>query len=239
MQLSIKKNDKPDLTICKMKCDNLLHEKLEYYELTSFMNAHCTNLLIGKPKSGKTALIYSFFKSKFLFKKIFTKIFIFQPSASRGSMSDNIFGQLPEEQIFDELSYDNLKSVIDVIKTEDPSHKLCIIMDDMTAYLKNKETLQLLKELIFNRRHLHVSVFFLVQTWKSVEKDIRKLFNNIFIFKVSKQELEDIGEEVIERDKKLLPLISKLVYNEPYKYIFLNTESQRMFSGFDEIIFDS
>ena len=234
--LSIKKNNKPDLTICKMNCDNGLHKKLDEYDLTKFMNGHHTNLFIGKPRSGKTSLLYSLFKSKKLFKKVFQKIYLFQPSASRSSMTDNIFSVLPEEQKFDDLTFDNLNRVMEEIKLEDKTTNTCIIFDDMTAYLKNPDIKLLMKELIFNRRHLHVSIFFLVQTYKSIEKDIRKLFSNIFIFKVSKNELETIFEEIVEIDKKYIQPISSLVYDEPYKYLFINLESQRFFKEFDEII---
>ena len=237
--LSIKYNTKPDLIICKMNCDNGLHKKLDEYELTKFMNGHHTNLLIGKPRSGKTSLLYSLFKSKKLFKKVFQKIYLFQPSASRSSMTDNIFNVLPNNQKFDDLTFDNLNQVMEEIKIEDASTNTCIIFDDMTAYLKNTEIKQLMKELIFNRRHLHVSIFFLVQTYKSIEKDIRKLFSNIFIFKVSKNELETIFDEIVEIDKKYIQPISSLVYDEPYKYLFINLESQRLFKEFDEIIINT
>ena len=125
---------------------------------------------------------------------------------------------------------------MDRIKNEDKRYNNCIIFDDMTAYLKNNETKQLLKELIFNRRHISCSIFFLVQTWFSIEKDIRKLFSNIFVFKVSKKELETIFDEVIEQKKEYIGEISKMVYNEPFKYLFINTESQRLFSDFNEIL---
>ena len=109
----------------------------------------------------------------------------------------------------------------------------------MTAYLKNKDVKKLLKELIFNRRHLRCSIYFLVQTWYSIEKDIRKLFNNIFLFKTSRAEQEVIFEEVLDDEKKnLIPQINKIVYDKPYKYLFMDTESQRLFSGFDEILID-
>ena len=237
--LSIKTNNKPDLPICKMNCDNGLHTKLDQYELTKFMNGHNTNLFIGKPRSGKTSLLYSFFKSPKLFKKVFQKIYLFQPSASRSSMTDNIFNVLPDEQKFDDLTFDNLNRVMDEIKLEDKSTNTCIIFDDMTAYLKNPDIKLLMKELIFNRRHLHVSIFFLVQTYKSIEKDIRKLFSNIFIFKVSKNELETIFDEIVEIDKKYIQPISTLVYDEPYKYLFINLESQKIFKEFDEIIINT
>ena len=47
-------NDKPNLAICRMNCDDGLHDKLNNYELTKLMNNHSTNLFLGAPKSGKT-----------------------------------------------------------------------------------------------------------------------------------------------------------------------------------------
>ena len=236
MSITIKKNIQPKLTICKMNCDDGLHPKLEMYELTKFLNSHTTTLMIGRPRSGKTSLLYAFFKSNKLMKKTFHIIYIFQPKASRESMKDKIFSELPEDQLYEELTYDNLNEVLNIIKIATPEEHHCIIFDDMTAYLKNKDTLQQLKEMIFNRRHLHLSIFFLVQTWYSVPKEIRKLFNNAFIFKVSKNEMENIFEEIIEQNRNLIPQISKLVFDKPYQFLFLNVESQRMFKNWDEIV---
>jgi hypothetical protein len=89
-----------------------------------------------------------------------------------------------------------------------------------------------------NRRHLHVSVYFLSQTFKSVPKDIRKLFSNVFLFRVSKHELTDVFEEIIEHKKDDVLAISKLVFDRPFQYLFINTDTQRLFKGFDEILID-
>jgi hypothetical protein len=113
----------------------------------------------------------------------------------------------------------------------------CVIFDDMTAYLKNKEIKQKMKELIFNRRHKHLSIYFLVQTWFSVEKDIRKLFNNIIAFRVTKNEMETIFEEVVESKIDYMNDIVKLVYDKPHQYLFININSQDMFTNFNSIIF--
>ena len=177
--ISIKKNTKPIFPQCGFLCDVKLDDKLDKYELTKFLNCHSTNLLIGKPRSGKTSLLYSLFKSKHLLKKVFENIFLFQPSHSRLSMKDKrLFDQLDNK--FDELTYENLKYVVDTIKYEVEEENInnCIIFDDMGAYLKDNQVKQLLKEL--NRRHYHTPIFFLCQTYKSVERDIRKLFSNIF-----------------------------------------------------------
>lgn len=233
MSIRIIENEKPMLPHCKMLCDQNLANKLDNYELTTFLNNHSTTLFIGKPRSGKTSLLYSFFKSKKLMNKVFDKIFLFQPSASRASMSDKLFDKLPDDQKYEELSLENLN---DAQSKLTPDGNNVMIFDDMTAYLKDKQNLKKLKELVFNRRHLHLSIFFLVQTWYSVPKDIRKMFSNIFIFKVSKNEMSAIWDEVIEYSTDLIVPIIKTVYDEPYQFLFVNTDSQRLFKNWDEIV---
>ena len=88
-----------------------------------------------------------------------------------------------------------------------------------------------------NRRHYHTSIFFLCQTYKSLEPDVRKLFSNLFLFELSKKEMEDVVNELIEGHKDNIDAIIKLVYDKPYNYLFINTDSQRLFKNFDEIIF--
>lgn len=237
--IQIKSNAKPKLPKCQMNCDSMLHEKLNKYELTSFLNAHTMNLLIGKPKSGKTSLLHSMFEHKGLLRYCFHTVYLFQPSASSASISKSVFDTLPSENVYQELSYENLQDVKNKIE-EDSSNGFtsCIIFDDMAAELKNKSTLQLFKQLAFNRRHLKLSMYFLVQTWFSVPKEMRRLWTNIFVFKVSKNEMSNIWDEIIEKDNEYMPVVMKTVYNEPYKFLFINTDSQRLFDGFDEILFD-
>ena len=238
MSITIKKHKKPSLKPCEMVCDKPLHKKLDKYELTKFMNAHTTNLLIGKPRSGKTSLLFSLFENKDILKKVYHRIYIFQPPQSRQSMKNKLFDKLPSDQLFEELNFENLDLVLDEIKASDDLN-IAIIFDDVTASLKNFDTLNLLKQLIFNRRHLRTSVFFLVQTWFSVPKDIRKLFSNIFVFRVNKNELKTIFEETIEDPEltSLAPNISKLIYDKPFNFMFINTDTQRIFKNFDELIF--
>ena len=230
-------NKKPDLQHCEMVCDGGLHKKLNDFELSKLMNTHSTNLFIGKPASGKTSLLYSFFKSKKLFAKIFHNIYLFQPSQSRASMKDKLFDLLPEEQIYDELNYDTLNEVLEKIKDEDQKYNNCIIFDDMTSFLKDNETFKLFKQIINNRRHLRTSVFFLVQTYHSIPKEIRRLFSNVFVFRVSKNELETIFEELVEKHKDCILQIAKLVFDKPYNFLFINTETQRLFKNWDELKF--
>ena len=233
MSITIKKNIKPTFEVIGMLCDKPLSKDLNKYELTRFLNCHSTNLLIGKPGSGKTTLMLALFNK--MLRGCFHNMYLFQPSHSRASMKKDIFEELPDEQKFDELNYDNLLLVLDTIKSE-PEYNHCIIFDDMGAYLKDNAIRKLLKEIIFNRRHYHISIYFLCQSYLSCEKTIRKLFSNIFVFRVSKNEIETIFEEVVESKKDYIYDIAKIVISTPHQYLFINTDSQRLFKGFDEII---
>ena len=236
MSFEIKINKAPKLEVIKMNCDDGLCSKLNKFEISKFMNTHSTNLFCGKPGSGKTSLVTSMFKSKELFNKVFHNIYLIQPPHSRGSMKDDIFDNIDRK--FDELNVETLNTIMDEIKEEDSKYSNCIIFDDVTSALRDKAVVKLLRQLIFNRRHLRTSIFFLVQTYLSLEPQIRKLFSNLFIFKVARKELQKIFEEHFEHDDDLANPISKLVFNEPYNFLFINTNTGKMFKNWDEILID-
>lgn len=239
-RLELVKNKQPELPLCEMLCDVNLGDHLNNYELTKFFNAHTVNLFCGRSGSGKTSLLYSLFKAggkNRVFKKVFHNIFLFQPPNSRGSMKDNIFDkELPEDKKFDDLNFDTLSEVIERCKEEDPKYNNCIIIDDFGAKLKNADVRDLFKDLIFNRRHYRCSVFFLNQTFISLEKDIRKLFSNIIMFRCGRGEMEKLFEEIIEQKKDMMLDIMKLVYDKKHNFLFINQDTQRMFKNFDEIL---
>jgi len=238
--MNIIKLKKPEIKPPVMKCDKVLHPKLDKYEVTSYLNGHSTNLLCGKPKSGKSSLMWAMLSSPKLLKNVYHHVYLFQPSHSRASIKNNIFKHHDKDKMFDELTYDNLNEVMDRIKRTPADENNVIIFDDQASYLKNKDTLQMFKELIFNRRHLHTSIYFLNQTFFSVPKELRRLFSNMFIFKVSKNELKNIFDENVEDEfvKSMLPDISKVVYDKPFSYLFINTDNQKFYKKFDRLEFN-
>ena len=233
MSIQIKKNDAPKLPVCKMLCDGGLDSKLNDYELTKHLNTHQLTVVVGSPGSGKTSMLYSLFKSKEMLKKVYDKIFVFMPSASHVSLKDNLFGQLPQEQRFEELTDETLNQAQSQFEGTN-----CIIIDDMTVYLKDKDVQKKLREFAFNRRHLGLSIFILTQSWNAVPLSIRKVFNNAFIFKVGKREMELVFKEMVESHEDKVGQIMKLVYDKPHQFLFVNFSSQRFFKNFDELIME-
>lgn len=234
--LTLKTNPRPVLNVGSMLCDRPLDKKLDKYELTKFLNKSSANLIIGPPGSGKSSTLYSWFKSRNMLAGVFHNVYVFSKPSSLASMSDPIFSQLPEDQMFHELTQENLGSVIDRIDEADEYENHAIIMDDMGASLKNKDILVQLKTLMFNRRHMHVSLFYGVQTWKTTHKELRGMFTNLFIFRVCKSEMQSIFDEIIQVARHLTEDIAKLVFDKKFNYLFYNVDSGRLFKNFDEII---
>lgn len=237
MSITIKKNSKPNLPICVMSCDKPLHEKLNKYEMTkTCLNKHHTTAIIGKPGQGKSSLLYSFFKGNLL-KKCYNTVFYIAPASSLKSMQDDIFSKLPDDQIFTELNGEVLDEIIERAKNREDGDKICIIIDDMASQLKNSDVISRIKLLCMNRRHMGLySLFIMSQTWKSVPFEVRRLYSNIFLFKVSPDEMESIFTETLPQYKPISNDIQKIVFNKPHEYLVINTESGRLFKKFDELI---
>ena len=244
MNIEIIEHNRPKLKIPECVCDDELHPTLNNYELLklAFNKLSTASLILGIPGQGKTTFMQSLFSTNKALRGKYSKIFLFCPPRSRESMLDGALNAIPEEQIYDELTYDNLNEVMQICKMENDNKlktkfKYMIIMDDMGSYLRNKNILNLFKELLMNRRHLRISIIVLTQTWMSSHPECRKLYSNFFIFKVNKRSLSEIFEEILqERNKELINDITDLVYDEPHSFLYINSDNGRKFKNWDEII---
>lgn len=233
--IQIKKNVKPVLDVGSALCDKPLHKKLDNYQLTSFMNNHTVNAFIGRSKSGKSSLLQGLFRSKNCLRGVFHNLYLVQPPTSRGSMKHDVFEKVSDDHYYPELTIENLEAIIADIETE-PESNHCIIIDDCAAALKDKTLQKLFKQTIFNRRHMHISIYILSQTYYSIPREIRKLITNYIIFKVAKNELAEIFDENVETQIKNQNEISKLVFDAPFNFLGINVDTQTLLKNWDELI---
>jgi len=78
-----------------------------------------------------------------------------------------------------------------------------LIMDDVTASLKNLEIQMLLKKIIFNRRHSLLSIICLVQNYNAMPLAIRKTISHLACYMPrNKKEMAAIWEELVFPDKE-------------------------------------
>jgi hypothetical protein len=164
MSITIKKNEVPKLLRPKFTVDDELDSKLNDYEITSLMNKSNFTVFLGRAGSGKTSLLTSLINSKTAFKKVFHTIILFMPPNSRNSIKGNFFeDKLPDDQIYDEVTLENLKEVYATAQgNADEGFNTLILFDDVQKYFKG-ECEKFLLHMINNRRHARLSLWVAAQ----------------------------------------------------------------------------
>jgi KaiC/GvpD/RAD55 family RecA-like ATPase len=240
MSIELKINKKINLDIPEFTCDGSLANHLEDYDMLKNLNGFKFTGLIGKPGSGKTSTLISWLsglKSKRVFRKVFNHVLLVMPPTSRASMKKNIFEKHDTSKMYEELDLPTISSIYEkLVSASEKKESSLLILDDIGASLKNKEIQKLLRKIIYNRRHLKVHIIVLLQSYLSVPKEVRKLFNNLVLFKPSKVESENLFSELFEFKKNTSIDIIKYVFTDAHDSLFLNVDNQRMFKDFDEII---
>jgi GTPase SAR1 family protein len=177
--ITIKRNKHIKLDIPNFLCDeNAVGDHLNGHPLLKLLNVYGFLCVIGRPGMGKTSLTISFITQKQpkIYRKTHHHIIILMPSHSIASMKNNPFKQLPEENIIHELNddtIDGIKSKIEKYASDD--EKTLLYIDDMTADLKKtKHIIDVMKSLIYNRRHLKLNIIITAQSFSNIPLDIRK-----------------------------------------------------------------
>jgi len=235
--ISFKKNKEPILNKPSFTVDGKLHDKLDNIEVFSLLNKANFTLFLGKAGSGKSSMVISWLKSKDAFKKVFHDVILFCPPNSRQSIKNDFWGEnLPEDLIFDELNLDNLQQAYEQAEMNaQEGFKTLIVLDDVQKYLKG-DCEKFLLHMVNNRRHAHLSIWLCCQNYKSIPKQTRQALTDLIIFKVNKTEMSNIFEEQIELFKDKFDSILEKTYKKNHDFIYINTNSQRLFYNWDEII---
>jgi KaiC/GvpD/RAD55 family RecA-like ATPase len=240
MNIEIKKNKKLVLPVTQFNCDGSLNDNLEKYDMLANLNGFKFTILVGKPASGKTSVLTSWMKTKGkkkIFRKVFDHVLVVMPSSSRNSMKDNVFKNHPEDKMFDELDHPTTTTISNMLLDASAEKETTLlILDDVGASLKNNDIQKQLRKILYNRRHLKVHVIMLVQSFLSIPREIRKLVNNVIIFKPSKVEFITLFDELFETPKDDAMALMRYAFQKPHDFLFLNVDNQRIYQDYDELI---
>lgn len=236
MSITIKRNDEPPLKKPSFVVDGKLHDKLDNYEITKLMNKHSFSLFLGRAGSGKSTLLISLLQSPKLFKNVYHTIILFCPPNSRASIKNDFWSVLPEEQIYDELNLNTLTEAYNVSEANAAEgFRTLIVLDDVQKSLKG-ECEKLLLHMVNNRRHAALSIWMACQTYKSIPRQVRQGLTSLFIFKIQKGEMATIFDEQVEIADSVYKEILDMSYKKAHDFIFIDSNSQRIFINWDEVI---
>ena len=206
-------------------------------------------------------------KENRIYREVFDKILLVMPSNSRRSMKDDPFDDLPPDQLFDEFNDDVIEKVKDVKdefdalekKEEEERNKnkllkkkglikkvpnkkkryynQLLILDDVTATLKNKNVLKSMIELATNRRHLRLSIILLVQFSRAVPRPVRFQITDVVLFKPSNNlDTAIIAEEFVNKKKDEFMNLIRFVYTDSHDFLMVNKNTEAMFKNLQRII---
>ena len=105
--------------------------------------------------------------------------------------------------------------------------KILIVFDDMIAdMINNKKLNSIVTELFIRRRKLNISLFFIMQSYFKVPKDVRQNSIHIFIMKIpNKRELQQTALKYSsEIEFKDFIKIYKKCTGEPYSFLVNDTK---------------
>ena len=198
---------------------------------------HSFIVFAGPSRSGKTSLALSLLTNRSFYKRAFDKIYVFSPIHSLNSISDNPLLQLPDEQIYSDLNFETLTDVMNKIKENAlVDMDSLIILDDYASQLKDKQISKLLYEAVCNRRHYRLSIWMLVQTYKSIPLSNRKTINVLITFKMkNRSEAKSIAEEMSDLNIHQFQELQKYIFDNTYNFMMLNRDTDCIYKNFNEI----
>ena len=239
MPINLRILKKPNIKGVKMLCDEIIDKKLTRYPMVEdcFSRNHFT-IIIGRQGQGKTSLAVQFVRD--IMVNCYESIYLFMPDESRNDLENDIFGKnLKPEQIYNDLKSDDLDELYDILKSnKEQGENSLVLIDDFQNIFKNKDIEKSLEKLVIKLRHINTTIILLQQNFGKLSKKLRSLVFNIICFDLGKEELQEIFDEVIKKNRSQYMDLLEFCFNESHDWICVNTKSRKIYKKFDEVVFN-
>ena len=163
------------------------------------------------------------------------------PPNSRSTVENNPLADLAEDSVFDELDYKVQDKIIenkDAYNEKPEKHyKQLLIIDDCSAFLKDKTNVKILSELSKNRRHLGLSIIILAQDIIDIPKSTRRQISALVVFKPpNNSDLDIIRKEFVNIKKPDFEELARFVFREKHDNLFVDKNTNDLFRKLQKII---
>jgi len=188
-------------------------------------------LCVGNSASGKGVLFNNFLgaNTQFPYKSIFkNNIFMFSSTYALGDKSlDNL--DIPDENTFDNLDEDIIRQILLEQKLNiaefGKNHcvPILIVLDDVLTQLSHKKN-SIVRELFFSSRHYLISLFFMVQSYRSVPKPMRTNCTSLIFFQTNNTKERGSIIEEQNAPTKVMEKILDDATEEDYSFLVVNNK---------------
>lgn len=195
-------------------------------------------LLIGSGGSGKSSLLYNFFRRGGAYYKKFHNLYLFTPPTSFLSIENHPFKK--HDKVYHELTTDGLQDLKDILTSskleqeeDDPEYN-CVVIDDFANDLKSKDIQKELNSMLIKARHLNTSFIFTVQSYLYFPKILRKQITYATIFRPKNQEeWKTIRGEILQMNEDDAKIIFDYAFDKPYQHLDIDTFENKIYKNFN------
>jgi hypothetical protein len=240
MPVTLIKHVKPILNRPIITVDSKLSAHLDKDPIFSLMNKSHVCLIAGKAGTGKSTFAFSALNSAQAFAGVFNMVILFMPPNSRASIQGGpSFGKGVQVVLYDDMTPDTLTEAYNMAQQNAlAGRKTLMLFDDMQRFFKEKECKSIVLGMINNRRHAILSIWFLIQNYLSLERQLRSGITDVFMFKNSKREIEAVVDEQLEMSPAAFREVQPFLFNDDHGFMYINTLTQRIFSGWNEVVLE-
>ena len=194
--------------------------------------------IFGSAGAGKSSYLVSLLTARGenkVYRRNFHNLFFIVPENSQASLVNGMFREADPAKVFSELTPQNLGHIKSIVEAEAlEGYNSCLVIDDQTAFLKTAANERLLKYLIFNRRHLRLSIFLLAQSYNQVPLSIRKTLSHFTMFAPpNKKEYQSLFEELIFLPKDTADDIVRYAFQDRHDTLMGNTLDGKLYRNFN------
>ena len=195
--------------------------------------------ICGKGGSGKSSLFLSLFKSKKLLRAKFDEIHYIVRASSYNSVKKNPFSK--HDKIHHDLTAELLHSIHeealdrkeDCLELNEECEHTCIVIDDFGPILKNLDIQQALKEIMNVARHANLYIIFIVQTYRMIPAELRRILTHVTLFRPNAEEWALIMSEVLLKKKDICEQIYNYTFDEAYNHLDINMKDGTIRKNFN------
>jgi adenosyl cobinamide kinase/adenosyl cobinamide phosphate guanylyltransferase len=193
----------------------------------------------GGMGTGKSTFIANLFKAtgkNRIYRKVFESVMYATPKEVFDSEEDHAFKNHPK--VYHDLTQDTFNKISEqAIATKNDDGNSCLVIDDFSEQLKNKQTEYNLRKLINKHRHLKLNIIISALNQKALAKTLRALIDVVILFKPkSMVETENFSQEVFGLTKDEAKALFDFVFDAPYNFLMYNARTHTFYKNFNRLI---
>lgn len=240
--MEIKSLPKIKIEAPEFRCDKfVINKKLENHPCLCHFNRSNFCIVNGRPGSGKSSIISHLLTARKpkIYRKAAHKIHMFIPEHSLRSMEDEEYTE-GVSHMYHELNEGTLAECMTQIEADALEDlKSIVVIDDFAAALKNHAVEEVLKRMVYNRRHLGIiGVILVSQIYNLIPLSIRKAASILFTFKpINRKESDSIMGEIVGMNNDQFNEVLNYVFSPTasrHDFLVLIPETGQLFRRFDE-----